>query len=340
VTTEDGRQGHAIGYTRHTPLLEATKTVCEQLADLGSDPIRVHDALHRRFAPGWSALVRASSLVDVALWDLRSQREDVPLARALGYDPRPVQAMAVAGYFSDRRSVGELLDEIDRFVDEGYSTLKLIVPGHNSAADYNLVKKVRARAPERVAIGVDFHGAFETVSDALVHCERLQDLGLLFIEDPFPSAEWHEVCEFAAASPTPVAAGEDLTGLTALQDLLDNGVTFLRADVTASGGYSVVRSAMIHAAAFDASIVPHVWPHIHAPLVAGAPDGSPVEVIPEYVGADPVWMLLTEGPPMRNGLWHPPTRSGLRLPIDYDAVHSHSTSQFTLDFVGAEMRAR
>ncbi len=340
LTTDDGRQGHAVGYTRHTPLLAATKTVCEQLPNLGCDPVQVHEALRRRFAPGWSALVRAASLIDVALWDLRSQREGVPLARALGYDPRPVPAMAVAGYFSDRRSTGEQLDEIDRFVAEGYSTVKLILPGHNAAADYDLVKKVRARTPERVAIGVDFHGAFDTVPDALVHCERLHDLGLRFLEDPFPSAEWHEVRDFAAVSSTPVAAGEDLPGLTALMDLLDNGVTYLRADVTASGGYSVVRRAMTHAASLDAKFVPHVWPHIHAPLVAGAPDGSPVEVIPDYVGADPVWLLLTEEPPMRDGLWHPPTASGLFLPLDHDAVRKYSTSCFTLDIVGAEMCMR
>jgi len=333
LTTEDGRTGYGVGYTRSTPLFEATVMLCGQLGDLPRDPEQVQHALMHRFAPGWAALARAASLIDIALWDLRSQDAAVPLARALGFEPRPVPLMAVAGYFPDRRTLDQQLEEMDRLVADGYSTLKLILPGADPKADRTTLERVREQFPDEVTIGVDFHGAFPSVEAAVAHCRDLHNLGVLFIEDPFPSADWHQVAQFAQASPTPVAAGEDLPYLTGLQDLLDHGVRYLRADATASGGYTVARRAITHAALRGAAVAPHVWPHVHIHLAAGAAAGTRVEVIPDYVGADPIWRLLGAGPPIRDGLWHPPTDPGLGLPIDQDAVRAHASQSATVDVV-------
>lgn len=324
LTTEDGLIGHGIGYTRNTPLFEATTMLCEQLSDLPRDPEQAHRILRHRFAPGWAALTRAASLIDIALWDLRAQEDDVLLARALGFEPRPVPMMAVAGYFSDLRTIDQQLAEMERFVADGFTTLKLILPGADARADQATLERVRDHFPDEVAVGVDFHGAFESVEAAVTHCAGIHELGVRFIEDPFPSADWHRVAAFAAASPTPVAAGEDLTSLTGIEDLLDNGVRYLRADATASGGFTVARRALTHAALRGAAVAPHVWPHVHVHLAAGALAGTSIEAIPDYVGADPVWSLLSEGAPIRDGLWHPPSTPGLGMPLDVDAVRAHA----------------
>lgn len=330
LTTEDGLSGHAIGYTRSTPLFAATYMLCQHLAELPTDPEAVHDTLTKRFAPGWASLVRAASLLDIALWDLRAKRDGLTVAESLGFEPRPLPLMAVAGYFSDQRSIDELLEEMKRFVIEGYSTLKLILPGGDAAADRRFLERVREQTPEEVAIAVDFHGAFDSVESGLDYCHYLGDLGIRFIEDPFPSADWHRVAQFAGASSVPVAAGEDLTSLTSLLDLLNNGVRFLRADVTASGGYTVLSKAVNRAISSPhAAVAPHVWPHVHAHLATGCPTGTPVEVIPDYVGADPVWSLLNEPAPIANGHWHLPLTPGMGMPLDFDAVRAHASEYST-----------
>jgi L-alanine-DL-glutamate epimerase-like enolase superfamily enzyme len=262
------------------------------------------------------------------------------VATALGFEPRAVPLMAVAGYFSDLRSTDEQLAEMDRFVQEGYSTLKLILPGHDAKADRRFLEDVRSHVPDHVAIAIDFHGAFESVREGLEHCAALHDLGVRFIEDPYPSADWHRVRDFARASPTPVAGGEDLPGLTGLVDLVDHGVQYLRADATASGGYSTTRRAVSHAVTAGASVRPHVWPHVHIHLAAGCPGDTPVEVIPDHVGADPVWSLLSEGAPISAGLWQAPSVPGLGIPFDEEAVSAHAVDSFRLELrapVGADV---
>jgi L-alanine-DL-glutamate epimerase-like enolase superfamily enzyme len=324
----DGAAGLAVGYTRETPLLAATLTLCRQLGAGTAGPADVHRDLARRFAPGWPAFIRAASLIDVALWDLLARRRGVPLAELFG-SARPVPVMAVAGYFAGQRTESEILAEAARFVDDGYSTLKVMLPGVDAAADRALLERIRAQTPDDVDIAVDLHGMFTSTEDALAHCAGLAELPVRFVEDPIPSLEIRRVREFAARSRSPVASGEDVVGLAAFEELLDGGVAYLRVDATASGGYSIALPAVDAATGAARSVVPHVFPHIHAPLTARASSVAAIEVIPDYVGADPIAELMTERPPIRGGMWWPSERPGLDLPLDLGAVASAATEHWS-----------
>ncbi|ANZ28556.1 hypothetical protein A4U64_27145 (plasmid) [Rhodococcus sp. WB1] len=328
LTSDDGFTGYAVGYTRGTPLLEALQTICRHLTGLPGHPTVVSRALHKQLAPGWGSFARAASLVDIALWDIEAQRLGTPLATVLGGNSTDVPLMAVAGYFSDTRSVDEVVDETRRFVDDGYTTLKLILHGHDRAVDLDLYDRVRAAHPETIAVAVDFHGAFDSPLQAVEHCAGLRERDVRFVEDPFPSAQWRQVAEFAQRSGLPVASGEDLPGPSGYEDLLAGGVSYLRVDVTASGGYTAGIAAVTAAEHWSAHIAPHVWPHFHAPLAAASTSVAVVEVIPDYVGAEPLWALLTEKAPIVDGHWKTPTEPGLALPLDLDAVSHYASAQW------------
>lgn len=76
-----------------------------------------------------------------------------------------------------------------------------------------------------VEIAVDVHGMFASVDDAMAHCAGLEDLPILCIEDPFQSLSARDVRKFVRCSPSPVASGEDVVGLSGLQQLLEDGVS-------------------------------------------------------------------------------------------------------------------
>jgi L-alanine-DL-glutamate epimerase-like enolase superfamily enzyme len=268
-------------------------------------------------------------LVDIALWDIHAQRQGLPLTAVLGSGTADAPLMAVAGYFSDNRTVAELVEETQRFVDDGYTTLKLILPGHDHRADLHLLDTMRAAHPDHISIAVDFHGAFDSVPDAMSYCEDIHQRGVRFIEDPFPSLDWHNVADFTSRSPTPVASGEDLVNLTGFDDLLGAGVRYLRVDVTASGGYTTGLAALQAAERHSAHVAPHVWPHFHAPLAAASSSVATIEVIPDHVGADPLWHLLSEPAPIHGGTWLTPTAPGLALPLDMDAVSFHAVDSWS-----------
>lgn len=320
LTDENGHHGVSVGYTRGTPLLSATATLLDQLDSLGTDPADVHRTLQGRFAPGWAGMVRAASLLDIALWDLHARRAGKPMWAMFGAAPRPVPLMVVAGYFMDVRGRPAILEEIDRFVAEGYRTMKLIVGGSDVRADAELVGAIAERIPPGVDIAIDVHGAFGDPVAAIAYAEAFVDLPVIFVEDPCPNFDIAELCEVARRSPLPIATGEDLISVSAYRQLISAGVSPLRVDATSIGGYTPALAGIRCADSVGAGIAPHVWPHVHMPMTAASEHVTTIEVIPEYVSADPLMSLLTEPLPIVAGAWHVSDGPGLDLPLDWEQI--------------------
>ena len=303
LTTEAGLVGWAIGYTRGTPLLESTKTLAGSLPSRVTKPADLQDRWRSQFAPGWSALVRAASLFDICLWDIVAKAQGRSLGNLLGGRTSALPLMAVAGYFISDRGVDAVIEEALRFADDGFSMIKVMLPGLDPRADEKLVGKIRDALPSRCAMAVDLHGMFQTLEEADTYSAWLNSCGLSFIEDPFASAHWREVAAFQARSSVPVASGEDLVGLGGFLDLLEAGIPILRVDATASGGFTSALRILDASSKGSGRIIPHVWPHFHVHLASASAQVAFLEVIPDYVGADPMWALLSEGPNIHKGVW-------------------------------------
>jgi len=84
LTDSAGNTGTAAGYTRYTPLIVTIQFLLQQMDPRDPAPQAVSDAFRRQFIPGWAAMVRGASLIDLALWDLRSRPEKFNAPR----DPR------------------------------------------------------------------------------------------------------------------------------------------------------------------------------------------------------------------------------------------------------------
>jgi NAD(P)-dependent dehydrogenase (short-subunit alcohol dehydrogenase family)/L-alanine-DL-glutamate epimerase-like enolase superfamily enzyme len=320
LTSRDGHQGIAVGYTRGTPLVHSLSTLLEDLSVLSGEPEDVQDRLRMRFATGWGAFVRGVSLIDVALWDIKARRQGVSLSTALGERPAELELMVVAGYFADQRSQGAILDEIERFVADGYTTIKLIIGGRDIRADHAYVERVQQRVGPLINVAIDLHGAYLTAESARPYVQSFAGMGLAFVEDPLPSVEIDEIRDLIESTDVPIAAGEDLVTSSAYNALVHAGVTALRVDVTATCGYTGVLRGINAAQSHQRKVYPHVWPYLHAPLASVAKCVTAVEVIPEYVQADPLMEYMLEPLPLRNGKWVVPADPGLHLPIDWERL--------------------
>ena len=325
LTTTDGLVGTAMGYTRGTPVLESVRRLAPALLAGPVTPMSFQSPHRDNFAPGWPALVRAASLIDIALWDVAAQHTGRSMAQALGGRERTVPTIAVAGFFAARRNLDELAAEAAGFVRAGASAVKLIMPGKDPGQDVDLLRAVHTALPQGVAVAVDFHAVFHTVDQAVEHCRPLFDVGLLFIEDPFPSWDWHRVTEFATRCPVPVASGEDLPFMGMLEDLVAGGVRVLRVDATASGGYTSLLPSLRRATDWGVEVVPHVWPAIHAPLASITDAVSLIEYIAPEVGAEPLHLLMAEATRDTETATPPP---GLGLDFDLDAVGRAVTARW------------
>lgn len=144
----------------------------------------------------------AKAALEMATWDAAARAEGAPLASLLG-GRTPVVPTGVS--IGLQPSIEALLEKVDGFVAEGYRRVKLkIQPGN----DLDLVRAVRSHFPD-LPLTVDANAAYgETDID---HLTRLDDFGLLLIEQPFPEDELLLHAAFQRRIRTPVCLDESVT---------------------------------------------------------------------------------------------------------------------------------
>jgi L-alanine-DL-glutamate epimerase-like enolase superfamily enzyme len=184
-----------------------------------------------------------------------------------------------------------------------------------------IVARVRAACGDGVPLGVDLGMAWRTVPDALDACAVLDELGLAFIEDPFPPDRWRSTAELAGRLRTPVAAGEDAPGPAALVELAEV-VGVLRIDPSASGGIAAVLDAATVATARGATVMTHAFPDQHAHL-AGSRLVEVVEMIPDEA-VNPVGRLLARRQRVEAGELVLSEGPGHGAPLDWPEVERHA----------------
>jgi L-alanine-DL-glutamate epimerase-like enolase superfamily enzyme len=223
----------------------------------------------------------------------------------------------VCGYYAASRGIDDVLAELAERAQAGIRRAKLIAPATTGDELVPwLAELSSARLP--LTLSVDLYNSFATAADALPLLERLDELGLDFIEDPFRAGDLVSYAAVADRLSTPLAAGEDAVTTREWTDLIEHGVGILRADVTVTGGFSGFLDAAPGLGS-AAAIVPHVFPAVHANLAATGTVGS-VEVIERTTGAEPIHLLGVTDLGLHDGKAVLADDPGLALGIDWEAV--------------------
>jgi L-alanine-DL-glutamate epimerase-like enolase superfamily enzyme len=331
ITTDCGREGYGIGFRSGTPLLDTLAALAPAL--IGRDPLtrrQILTSIEESSVPGRSALIRAMSMVDLALWDIAAKVSDLPLYRYLGGSRREVPLVAVAGFSYTEREEQDVVDEVTRLADRGIHKIKILINGKDSLRDARYVTRIAKALDGRASLVVDAHWSWRNLPAALETCSRIDELGLGFIEDPFLPQQWRLTSELRSRLKTPLAAGEDVLDLYGVLDLIGS-VDVLRIDATSNGGISGALAALELAAAFGRSVVPHVFPYVHGHLACSHLSISSVEFIPEETGADPINILLDPPPTITNGHLVASEAPGIGLALAWSAVAAQASVQRTFN---------
>lgn len=143
----------------------------------------------------------AKAGLEFAVWDLLAQIAGQPLARFLGGQRDRVDSGVSIGI---QPSLDALLERIDGFLAQGYRRVKLkIKPGW----DVDVVPAVRERFPD-VPLMVDANSAY-SLEDLDVF-QRLDNLGLLMIEQPLGYDDIYEHSKLQARLQTPLCLDESI----------------------------------------------------------------------------------------------------------------------------------
>jgi L-alanine-DL-glutamate epimerase-like enolase superfamily enzyme len=224
-------------------------------------------------------LGRALSLIDVALWDLRGQREGASVARLLGAQRRSAPVMVVEGYPIDGESDAQFVDRLLARADEGFRFIKVAYTASDPVAFTQRLELLMSQLPDDVVVAVDVAWSWYDIELARSLLDRWNRLELGWIEDPVGADDLEQLKALKAAATAPIAMGDEVARPETLMALgRSESVDVLRVDITCAGGFTRFRE--VASAAGSSVISTHVYPELHVHAALGATDRGPVEMFP------------------------------------------------------------
>lgn len=266
-----------------------------------------------------AAAALALSGLDMALWDLKSKAAGVPLYALLGGAARDIPAYA-GGISFGYGPLEALLDEAQGACTAGYRALKLRV-GQDVAQDLARVRAVRARCGNALDLLVDANCSY-TLPDAARARDGYGELGVGWLEEPFPAPDFRAYRALGKPGRVPLAAGENHYLRYDFERLADDDVvTVWQPDLSKCGGLSEALRIARLAEALDIRIHPHtsvtglnVAATLH--FLAAIPNGGYFEA--DYSRYNPLRTALCTPvvEPDAHGNVRPPEGIGLGVEID------------------------
>jgi D-arabinonate dehydratase len=325
VHTDTGLTGcaHTLSYDGPELVADAVDEVLAPMLD-GEDP-RDTARLWRRMFDGTvtigrkGVLLRAISLVDTALWDIKAKDAEQPLFRYLGAYESSVPVYASGGYYHD--SLEDLRAEVQRYVDRGHDAVKMKVGRLSAAEDAERVRAVRETIGDDRRLLLDANGAYSHEQEAVRACRRFGEFDPYFVEEPVMPDSVDLMARVNRAIDYPVAAGELEFSRYGFADLITrDAVGIVQADTTVVGGVTEWLRVANTAASFDVPVAPH-WNHnLHAHLNATIENGLWVEYFYPETGIRVLDTVVEDPLEPTDGALTPPERPGHGVTYDDDAV--------------------
>lgn len=170
----------------------------------------------------------AVGTLDMALWDLAAKIEDKPLYRLLAERYREGEAdpdvwvYAAGGYYYPGKGVDQLVDEMRRYLDLGFRTVKLKIGGARLAEDLKRIEAVLAAIGPDSKLAVDANGRF-SLEEALAYADALNDYDLQWYEEAGDPLDFEINARVVERSRNPVATGENLFSTADARNLIRYG---------------------------------------------------------------------------------------------------------------------
>ncbi len=197
----------------------------------------------------------AMSGLDMALWDIRGKAVGWPLYKLLGGAQRPIPAYAggVSLGFQDPR---DLIAEAKTHIDAGFRAIKLRL-GDTVNDDIDRVEAVREAFGEDIEILTDANVGY-TLEDARRVMPALEDLGVRWLEEPFPAHDYRSYATARSFGTVPLAAGENhFTRFEFSRLIEENSVDVIQPDLSKSGGITECLRIAAMASAHKLPVHPH-----------------------------------------------------------------------------------
>ncbi len=313
ITTAQGHEGMGFSYSKRAGG-PAQYAHAREVADviIGQDPSDIGRIYQTLLWAGASVgrsgvATQAIAAIDVALWDLKARRADLPLAKLIGSHRDSCRVYNTSGGFL-QAPVEEIKEKATASLEAGIGGIKIKVGQPDWKLDLERVAAVKEHLGDSPFM-VDANQQWDR-SRALRMGRALEQYDLVWIEEPLDAYDAVGHTELARALDTPIATGEMLSSVDEHLRYVDAGFSdILQPDAPRVGGITpfLELSTIMHRKGL--SMAPHFAMEIHLHLAATYPSEPWVE---HFEWLNP---LFDERIEIRDGQMWVPDRPGLGFTI-------------------------
>lgn len=273
------------------------------------------------------SIMRALSILDIALWDRNARAVGLPLHQYLGaFRSGTVPAYASGGYYLDGKTPAMLGEEMASYVALGFRAVKMKVGLLGPQEEEDRIRAAREAIGPDVLLMLDANNAWSDLPTALRYMQRYEKYNPYWIEEPFGPDDIDNHARLARRTTIPVATGEIEVGRWRFKELLDKeGAIILQTDAAVCGGISEFRRIAATAASYGVNLCPHWFHDLHVHLVAAIPNADYVEFFSDSKVLN-FRKLINRQLEIRSGELVLPDQPGLGFEFDEQAV-----TRFALD---------
>lgn len=262
--------------------------------------------------------ISAIAGVDIALWDILGKSLGVPVWRLLGGRRAERMPAYASGGWADAGAIGAQLRSYVEKGGFGAVKMRVGVMDGTVAASAARVRAAREGLGPGIGLAVDAHGTW-TVAEAKAFARMVEDLDLMWFEEPVSADDKAGMAEVRRSSAVPISAGESEFTQHDFREICElRAADVLQPDLAIAGGITEALRIGALASAFNLRLAPHLWsgaPAFAAGLHVAAT--SSAGFILEYsLGHNPMLHeLIEESFPVEGGMVTIPDRPGLGITV-------------------------
>jgi L-alanine-DL-glutamate epimerase-like enolase superfamily enzyme len=323
VRTSCGACGIGYGFVFHPSDAKAIREIAASLGELlkGEPPADV-ERLWRRmwdrlvFLGRSGAGVSALAILDMAIWDLRGRLSGLPLWALLGRARERVPVYGSGGSLA--ASLSELVAEMEAHACAGYPAVKMKIGQARLEDDVERVRAVRRAVGAEMQIILDANQQWSTKL-AIAAASHFADLGIWWLEEPVPAADVEGCAMVTRGVPFAIATGETNFTPAEFARLLDaRAADILMPNLQRVGGITAWRKVAAAAELRGLAVASHVYPEIGVHLMAAAPNGLTLEIIPWWP------RFCVETLKIVGGMAQPSDAPGIGITLDRDILSRYA----------------
>ncbi|MGW0685581.1 L-talarate/galactarate dehydratase [Streptomyces sp. NPDC002754] len=318
IETTGGHSGIGFGYSKRAggPAQFAhAKEIADNL--IGEDPSDIGRLWTKLVWAGASVgrsgvATQAIAALDIALWDLKAKRANLPLAKLLGAHRDSVQTYNTSGGFL-HTPTEQVLDNATASLASGIGGIKIKVGNPDRKADLARLTAVREHIGDDVPLMVDANQQWDRPTAQRMG-RAMEEFDLVWIEEPLDAYDAQGHAALAASLDTPVATGEMLASVAEHVELIKaNACDIIQPDAPRIGGITQFLKLATLAEHHNLQLAPHFAMEIHLHLAAAYPIEPWVE---HFDWLEP---LFNERLETRDGRMHVSSRPGLGITLTEQA---------------------